>query len=106
MGGWKRIGIVVSVIWIFGAGGYTLSSRENDAIRFGSQTTLACEGFYDSGGPHYSAACDKDGDDAMNIAVAQGRADAAMIALIPVPLGWGFVYLVLFLVRWVKRGFA
>jgi hypothetical protein len=65
-----------------------------------------CEGFYDPGGPHGSAECDKHGMDAMNVAIAQGQAEAVMIALIPVPLGWGFVYLVLFLVRWVKRGFS
>jgi hypothetical protein len=33
------------------------------------------------------------------------RMDAAIVAFVPVPLGWGFVYLVLFLVRWVKNGF-
>ena len=32
--------------------------------------------------------------------------EAAVVAFVPVPLGWGFAYLVLFLVRWVKRGFA
>ena len=31
--------------------------------------------------------------------------DAAFRAVAPVPLAWGFAYLVLFLVRWVKRGF-
>lgn len=106
MSGWRRIGIVVSAVWILGAGLYTLDRRTNAAIHFGSQTTLMCEGYYDPGGPHWSAACDKDGMDAMNVAIAQGRADAAMVALIPVPLGWGFAYLVLFLVRWIKRGFS
>ena len=31
---------------------------------------------------------------------------SACAAFIPVPLGWGFTYLILFLVRWVKRGFV
>ena len=100
----QRVGVIASVVWILGAGFYTLETRTRDAIRFGSQTTLSCEGFYDPGGPHYSVACDKDGADAMNLAVSEGRLEAAMIAFIPVPLGWGFVYLILFLIRWVKRG--
>ena len=34
------------------------------------------------------------------------RTDATIIALVPVPFAWGLVYLVIFLVRWVKRGFG
>jgi hypothetical protein len=34
------------------------------------------------------------------------RVEAATVALVPVPLAWGFVYLALFLLRWIKRGFA
>jgi hypothetical protein len=30
---------------------------------------------------------------------------AIVVALVPVPFGWGFAYLGLFLVRWVRRGF-
>jgi hypothetical protein len=32
--------------------------------------------------------------------------EAALVAFVPVPLGWGFASLVLFLVRWTKHGFA
>ena len=31
---------------------------------------------------------------------------AGVVAIVPVPFAWGFVYLILFLVRWVKRGFT
>jgi hypothetical protein len=105
LNGWTRLGIVVSIAWVLSAGWYTLARSTNAAISLGSRTTLDCEGFYSPNGPHYSAACDKAGSDAMNIAIAEGRLDAAMIGLIPVPFGWGLAYLVLFLVRWVKRGF-
>ncbi len=30
---------------------------------------------------------------------------AIVVALVPVPFGWGFAYLALFLVGWIKRGF-
>jgi hypothetical protein len=31
-----------------------------------------------------------------------GRILAAIVAFVPVPLGWGFIFLVLFLVRWIS----
>jgi len=34
------------------------------------------------------------------------RIAAALAAIVPVPFAWGLAYLVLFLVGWVKRGFA
>ena len=61
---WKRIGIVASVVWIFGTGIFTLC--------LGRLTTGEL--------------------------VAQ-----AIVAFVPVLLGWGFIYLVLFLVRWIRR---
>jgi hypothetical protein len=29
----------------------------------------------------------------------------AIVVFVPIPLAWGAVYLVLFLIRWVRRGF-
>lgn len=40
---------------------------------------------------------------ALEVVDAQNTTAAA---LIPVPVGWGFVYFILFLIRWVKRGFG
>ena len=34
------------------------------------------------------------------------REESAIVALVPIPLAWGFCYLALFLVRWIKRGFV
>jgi hypothetical protein len=106
LNGWKRIGIVASTLWILGAGSYVLMISNNAAVHIGSQTTLECEGYYSPGGPTWSSRCDQLGMDAMNRATDEGRLDAALVAFVPVPLGWGFVYLILFLVRWIKRGFV
>jgi hypothetical protein len=44
-------------------------------------------------------------DDSLALALTNAREEAALVAFVPVPLGWGFAYLLFFLVRWVKRGF-
>jgi hypothetical protein len=50
--------------------------------------------------------CHKQAEDSLSLAVKNARLDASLVALVPVPLGWFFTYLVLFLVRWVRRGFV
>jgi hypothetical protein len=50
--------------------------------------------------------CNDEADDSLALAITHARFEKAFVALVPVPLAWGFVYLVLFLVRWVKRGFV
>jgi hypothetical protein len=37
--------------------------------------------------------------------LSEDRQIIIAFALIPVPLGWGFVFLVIFLIGWIKRGF-
>ena len=51
------------------------------------------------------AACNKEADESLAAVIPVVRLDAAIVALVPVALGWGSAYLILFLVRWVKRGF-
>jgi hypothetical protein len=71
LNGWKRIGIIASVVWILGAGVYTYDSEMDRANDYITSTFLNCESNW------------------------VGAGDA-----------WGFAYLVLFIVRWVKRGFV
>jgi hypothetical protein len=170
LNGWKRIGIIVSVIWILGAGAYTYDSEIDQASLPISRTYLSCDSAAkaptsrdvldqiaagDAGGqpplprkatdsapepgtvpmppgaissdslpvtppPGYtvevpvppggvladSRDCHKQAEDSLTLAVKNARLDASLVALVPVPLGWGITYLVLFLVRWVKRGFT
>jgi hypothetical protein len=152
LSGWKRIGIIGSVVWILGAGFYTLNVSDSD-IRFASSLTLSCENSLnqrlierqksisdtmqsyaktdtaptkqnlriweaqaawetqarqaaynerEAGQPE----CDKRSTDYLAEVTTNKRIEAIPVALIPVSLGWGFVYLVLFLVRWVRHGFV
>jgi hypothetical protein len=49
--------------------------------------------------------CNKEANDSLASLYPGARLDAAIVAFVPVPLFWGFAYLILFLWRWVKRGF-
>jgi hypothetical protein len=101
LNGWKRIGILASVVWILGAGFYTLSVEENRNLSIASMMNRGC----DNEPAVSQALCFKVGDDYVMRMIPAERRSAAFVALVPVPLGWGFTYLVLFLMRWVKRGF-
>lgn len=102
LNGWKRIGIVASVAWILGAGAYTLIVVEDADIKAASGLTLSCEEAQNWRG---SPECDKRSTDYLAESSYHERIDAAVVAFVPVPVGWGFAYLILFPVRWVKHGF-
>ena len=137
--GWQRMGIIASVIWILGAGLYTLSRLSDKDIKtagfFYSQCAstrdesnqvhrLECEkkserafavnmtavfskcmAPYDKEFWQTDAKCTKESEDYAVNAIPSERLGAAIVAFGPVPVAWGGAYLVIFLTRWVKRGF-
>lgn len=105
LNGWKRLGIIASVVWILGAGICTFVVVDDARIKTASGFTLRCEEAPD-GSLRGSAECDKLSTDYLAETGNEPWIEAAVVAFVPVPLGWGFAYLVLFLLRWVKRGFA
>jgi hypothetical protein len=48
--------------------------------------------------------CDKDADEALTNLSKGAWDEAALAAFVPVPFGWGAAYVLLFVVRWVRRG--
>src|SRR5271169_7182927 len=112
LSGWKRIGIIASVAWVLGAGVHTYDLEINRASDLIADTHVRCDGSlpdYRQNEVAYEAAfrqCNKEAEDSLALATRDARLSAALVAFIPVPFGWGFVYLVFFLVRWVKRGFV
>src|SRR5665213_645565 len=95
--GWKRIGIIASVVWILGAGVYTYVSEIDSASKVITASHLACdnnlpirpEDAYTAG---YDE-CNKRADDSLALALRNARLAAALAGFVPVPLGWGFTYL-------------
>jgi hypothetical protein len=105
LNGWKRLGLIASVVWILCAGVYTFKAVDDTRITTASGFTLRCEEAPD-GSLRGSAECDALSTDYLAKTGNEPWIEAAIVAFVPVPLGWGLAYLVLFLVRWVKRGFA
>ena len=109
--GWQRIGIVASVVWIVGSGLYTYESEIEGTAQLRVNTYDICMisaqggiGTPDGQPNRLTNQCDKKATDA--VSGIRPRQSAALFAFIPVLLAWGFTYLVLFLLRWVKRGFV
>jgi hypothetical protein len=135
--GWKRIGIIASVVWMLGAGFYTLKIAGDNDARFAGDIYRQCREIYEEGRQTQSEYCAGRGErvpmidsstvfnkcmedyEAQHPDTCSTRMDdyiehtlkgewiwAGVVAVVPVPLAWGFTYLILFLVRWVKRGFT
>lgn len=107
--GWKRIGIIASVVWILGAGAHTYDSEIDSASEGITSIRVACDSsLADKTGNARDIGfneCNKQANEMLVEANTNAWFSAALFAFVPVPLGWGFAYLVLFLARWVRRGF-
>jgi hypothetical protein len=127
LNGWKRIGIIASVVWMLGAGVYTYHSEMDRASLLIGEGYLSCGSAANAPLPRKppdsapepgtvpvppgtvladSTDCHEQAENSFALAAKNARLEATLAALVPVPLGWGLTYLVLFVVSWVKRGFA
>jgi hypothetical protein len=103
--GWQRLGIIASAVWILGAGLCTLKAVGDIRITNTSGLTLSCEEA-PNGSLQWSAECDALSKGYLAETKTDPWTEATVVAFVPVPLGWGSLYLILFLTRWVKRGFV
>jgi hypothetical protein len=102
LSGWKRIGFVASVLWAIGVGLHVYENRLNSFIVVSQFNEDVCLEAHSNDTENH---CFADSQKYVSDMLPGAELEAAIYALVPVPLGWGFVYLVLFVVRWVKRGF-
>ena len=100
MSGWKRIGIVTSVLWILGGGIYTYNWAADSYAH-----NLRVECYRAENVKDWAAVCDKPNSDYLEGNRGVPLKITAVFTLVPILPAWGFAYLILFLVRWVKRGF-
>jgi hypothetical protein len=106
MNGWQRKGVVLLVIWIFGAGFY---QRTNDMERAGSMGGWAmsvCEKSQTAKGSYDFSSCGVEFDKMFHIFAKDSWGNVAFVALAPIPLAWLAGYFIVWLSRWVRRGFA
>jgi hypothetical protein len=116
LGGWKRTGIIASVVWILGAGissyvGVEKLEREEFNAKWDDawNTYLMFQRYHAlPKGFTPTAMCEDcrllEEQFHTNYTRVALRASAAFTFTI-LALGWALAYLVLFLVNWVKRGF-
>jgi hypothetical protein len=99
LNGWKRIGILASLTWMVCAGIHTCNSGVESSVAVASLMSNDCVKIKPL------AECEAREQDFLSATERGDEEWAALVAIVPVPFGWGAVYLALFLVRWVKDGF-
>jgi hypothetical protein len=87
LNGWQRIGIVLSALWVLVGG------------LWGRQLAVA---------PYFDCIKSAPNIDTMNFCeryLQDWGSTAMLIALVPLPIAWLLVYIVVWTVRWIRRGF-
>jgi len=99
--GWKRIGMVLSVVWITSAYVYAWNTRMDLDKKFAVSVALACEAAHGDDDNR----CIRGAEDYVEKMMPEERTGAAVVALVPVPLAWLSVYLTIWIVGWIERDF-
>ena len=100
LNGWQRIGMVLSVVWaaLGGLWGNHIAIQQNGAVPIAHYKWCISHPNYDD--DECSAAFDEE----YAVGVRGHWASATMVALIPIPVAWLLVYIVVWAVRWMRRG--
>jgi hypothetical protein len=110
IGGWKRIGIVASVVWMLG-GAISYHLYEVAALDTRDMSTFNLCYKARTQGSNYDGiaalkTCGQNSRESRSQFFETIWTDDLSVALVPVPLGWLAAYICLSVFRWVKRGFA
>jgi hypothetical protein len=117
--GWRRIGIVVSIIWfiVFGLYVWGDSARQNGEF-YQSQLGLCysmedddirMHGQLSPAGQERDQKCRADAQKFFFSQIDKQRENIPILIgvdLATIAVGWALVWFVVFVVRWVRRGFA
>jgi hypothetical protein len=109
LGGWHRVGIVLSVLWVLGAGFYQRNADLRAADKFSKVSYDICldtESLHMQRDPHYvSGGCVEQAVGAYQISLRGSWGNVAFVALAPVPVAWAIVYFAFAAARWAGAGF-
>src|ERR1700683_1221632 len=98
LNGWKRVGVIASTVWILGAGCHALVGTERAQNAVTQMVLKSCDQDYATETPAIYSRCEQD---AMNNIDVKGQWEEAgfsgALAIIPMSLAWGAVYLIIFL---------
>jgi hypothetical protein len=94
------------VAWAIGAWVYTDISFEKQAsAAFSEMLNICLNRQTDLGRSNVIRDCGSEAREARSLEVLHKNESAAFNALVPIPIAWLLVYIVVWTVRWVRRGF-
>jgi hypothetical protein len=121
LNGWQRIGVVVSIAWVIGGAiwGYNIGYYEGgDVDRGFEQCRGGAQNWYQNQNQYQETRryttndlikdlekCGSEYRKAHKDAMSTGWLYAALLALLPIPLGWLAVYKSIALLNWIREGF-
>ena len=99
LNGYQRIGILLSIIWM--VAGYNLQNRSNykDAYSFSESQYNQCVAFKYSEQSCYDR---KENDFKL---IMENVPNPLETAIIPIPIGWIVIYLIIGIYKWIRAGF-
>jgi hypothetical protein len=109
LSGWQRIGIILSCVWVLGAGFYQRNADIRAADEFSHLSFNICterEHIRQQRDPNYSGNCVEDAVTDYQIWLEGSWGNVAFAAFVPIPVAWMLAYLVLAIARWVSAGFG
>jgi hypothetical protein len=99
LNGWQRIGIVLSMLWAVAGGlwGNHIAIKEGSAIPIAHYKWCISQPDYDDD------ECSSTFDEEYAVGVRGHWAFAAMAGLVPIPVAWLLVYILVWTVRCLRR---
>lgn len=96
---WQRLGVVASVLWLLGAGLYSLEKTADEAQALAQSASNLCLEISDP-----KVDCSKEFLEALHAYDSSYWPNAAVAAVLPIPFAWLLAYVVLWTSRWVLAG--
>lgn len=107
LNGWRRIGVVLSILWFFIAGFSQRSYDVTKAFEFASSSSSVCYEIHrDSINAGNSDICRERFSEDYKLMLKGSWWNSLAVAIIPIPIFWGIVILIIKVYRWIKKGFA
>lgn len=105
LNGWQRIGIVLSIVWALGAAIYQRSADVERASDHAELSYRLCAEDNVRKNVLDNSNCMLELNKNMAIWLEGSWANVAFVSLVPIPLGWLVVYVIIKIYRWVNVGF-
>jgi len=103
--GWQRIGIVLSVLWAVGAWLYIEAAGSKAADEAFKSSHALCTREKMARNDFDPKACFDEAKDREDSTFSDWSVRAWLVALAPIPIAWLLIYIVVWTVRWIRRGF-